>query len=152
MDCYQVGKMAGRINLEDITPGQELSPIEKHMTQEKINAYIAAAEDYNPIHVDPEYARKTAFKSTIAPGYQFIAYISELMARDFGEDWITGGGMDLRLIRPVFPGDTLLVGATVTEKNREDDRVSIKCEVWMKNQDDKDIVAGYTTVERRDIA
>jgi len=71
--------------------GQELAPIEKYMTQEKINIYIDAVEDYNPIHVDPEYAKNTVFKSTIAPGYQFIAYLSELMARDFGEKWITGG-------------------------------------------------------------
>ena len=138
--------MTGRLDLEKITVGQELAPIQKYMTQKKINAYIDAAEDYNPIHVDPEYAKNTVFKSTIAPGYQFIAYLSELMARDFGERWITGGGMELRLIRPVFPKDQLTVGAKVVEKNREDNSVFIKCGVWIKNQDNKDIVVGYTTV------
>ena len=138
--------MTDRLDLEKITVGQELAPIQKYMTQEKINAYIDAAEDYNPIHVDPEYAKNTVFKSTIAPGYQFIAYLSELMARDFGERWITGGGMELRLIRPVFPKDQLTVGAKVVEKNREDNSVFIKCDVWIKNQDNKDIVVGYTTV------
>ena len=138
--------MTDRLDFENITVGQELSPIEKYMTQEKINAYIDAAEDYNPIHVDPEYAKNTVFKSTIAPGYQFIAYLSELMGRDFGEKWITGGGMELRLIRPVFPKDTLTVGAKVVEKKQEDKGVFIKCDVWIKNQDDKDIVAGYTTI------
>ena len=116
------------------------------MTQEKINKYIIAAEDYNTIHVDPEYAKNTVFKSTIAPGYQFIAYLSELMTRDFGERWITGGSMELRLIRPVFPKDTLTAGANIVEKNREDNCTSIKCDVWIKNQDDKDIVVGHTTV------
>jgi acyl dehydratase len=96
--------------------------------------------------VDPEYAKNTVFKSTIAPGYQFIAYLSELMARDFGEKWITGGGMELRLIRPVFPKDTLTVGARVVKKNKEGSRTSIKCDVWIKNQNDKDIVSGYTTI------
>ena len=138
--------MSDKINLEEITVGQELAPIEKYMTQEKINAYIDAAEDYNPIHVDPEYAKNTVFKSTIAPGYQFIAYLSELMARDFGEKWITGGGMELRLIKPVFPKDTVTVGAKVVEKNKEGSNTIIKCDVWIKNQDDKDIVVGYTTV------
>ena len=138
--------MTGRLELEKITVGQELVQIEKYMTQEKINAYIDAAEDFNPIHVDPEYAKNTVFKSTIAPGYQFIAYLSELMARDFGEKWITGGGMELRLIKPVFPKDTVTVGAKVVEKNEEDNSTSIKCDVWIKNQDDKNIVVGYTTV------
>lgn len=138
--------MTERLDLAKITVGQELAPIEKYMTQEKINAYIDAAEDYNPIHVDPEYAKNTVFKSTIAPGYQFIAYLSELMARDFGEKWITGGGMELRLIKPVFPKNTLTIGAKVVEKNEKDNGTSIKCDVWIKNQDDKDIVVGYTTV------
>ena len=68
------------------------------------------------------------------------------MARDFGEKWITGGGMELRLIRPVFPKNTLTVGAKVVEKKSEGTRTVIKCDVWIRNQDDKDIVAGYTTV------
>ena len=138
--------MTDRLDLEKVDVGQELAPLQKYMTQEKINAYIDAAEDFNPIHVDPEYAKNTAFKSTIAPGYQFIAYISELMARDFGERWITGGGMELRLIRPVFPKDTLTVGAKVVEKKKEGSGISLKCDVWIRNQDNNDIVAGYTTV------
>lgn len=138
--------MAEQLDLEKITVGQELAHIEKTMTQEKINAYLDAAEDYNPIHVDPEYAKNTVFKSTIAPGYQLIAYLSELMARDFGEEWITGGGMDLRLIKPVFPKDKLTVGAKVVEKKTEVNGGFIKCDVWIKNQDNKEIVVGYTTV------
>ena len=138
--------MADRFDIEKIVEGQELVPLKKIMTQEKINAYINAAEDYNPIHVDPEYAKNTVFKSTIAPGYQFIAYLSELMGRDFGEKWITGGGMELRLLSPVFPKDTLTVGAKIIERNEDDGVNTIKCEVWIKNQDDKDIVVGYTTV------
>ena len=138
--------MTDRLDLEKVDVGQELAPLQKYMTQEKINAYIDAAEDFNPIHVDPEYAKNTAFKSTIAPGYQFIAYISELMARDFGERWITGGGMELRLIRPVFPKDTLTIGAKVVEKKKEGSGISLKCDVWIRNQDNNDIVAGYTTV------
>ena len=138
--------MTDRLDLGVVTVGQELAPIEKYMTQEKINIYIDAVEDYNPIHVDPEYAKNTVFKSTIAPGYQFIAYLSELMARDFGEKWITDGSMELRLLRPVFPKDTLTVGAKIVEKNEKDNGTSIKCDVWIRNQDNQDIIVGYTTI------
>ena len=138
--------MTEMLDVEKIEMGQDLVPIEKSMTQEKINAYIDAAEDYNPIHVDPEYAKNTVFKSTIAPGCQFMAYLSELMARDFGEKWITGGVMDLRLIKPVFPKDILFVGAKVVEKKKEDSGSFIKCDVWIKNQDGKNVIVGHTTV------
>jgi len=138
--------MVDRLDLEEITVGQELVPLKKYMTQEKINTYISAAEDFNPIHVDPEYAKKTPFKSTIAPGYQFIAYLSELMTRDFGEKWITGGSMELRLLRPVLPKHTLTVGGKVVEKNQEEKGNSIKCDVWIKNQENKDVIVGYSRI------
>ena len=51
--------MTNRLDLEKVTTGLELAPIQKFMTQEKINVYVSSAEDYNPIHVDPEFARKT---------------------------------------------------------------------------------------------
>lgn len=67
----------------------------------------------NPIHVDPQFAQRTPFKSTIAQGFQFLAYISEMMIRDFGEKWVIAGVMEVRLLRPVFPGDRLQIGGQV---------------------------------------
>ncbi|MDY7037410.1 MAG: MaoC family dehydratase [Thermodesulfobacteriota bacterium] len=138
--------MDKRLNPEEIMEGQELVPLKKTMTQEKINTYISSAEDYNPIHVDPEFAKKTPFKSTIAPGYQFIAYISELMTRDFGEKWITGGMMDVRLLRAVLPGDELSIGGKVTEKREEENGIVIGCDVWIKNHRDEDVIVGNSLV------
>ena len=138
--------MVNRLNPEEIMEGQELVQLKKTMTQEKINTYISSAEDYNPIHVDPEFAKKTPFKSTIAPGYQFIAYISELMTRDFGEKWITGGMMDVRLLRAVLPGDELTIGGKVTEKRTEENGIVVGCNVWIKNHRDEDVIVGNTLV------
>ena len=137
--------MPERLDIEELEANRELISIKRGMTQEKINMYISAAEDYNPIHVDPEFAKKTPFKSTIAPGYQFIAYISELMTRDFGEKWITGGVMDVRLFRPVLPGDELTIGGEVVEKKETGN--FIKCNVWIRNQRDENVIAGYTEID-----
>jgi 3-hydroxybutyryl-CoA dehydratase len=118
--------MEDRLDLDKKRAGDALQTLEKFMTQEKINTYVSAAEDYNPIHVDPEFAKKTTFKSTIVPGDQFLTYVSEMMTRDFGEKWITGGVMDVRLLRPVFPGDTLRIGGRLTEKLKEENEQIIK--------------------------
>ena len=138
--------MKSRLNPGEIRVGEELLPLKKNMTQEKINTYVSAAEDYNPIHVDPEFAKTTPFKSTIAPGYQVLAYLSEIMTRDFGEKWIQGGVMDVRLLRPVFPGDELDIGGRVSEKGTEGNEHLIGCEVWVKNQKNENVVAGYASV------
>jgi 3-hydroxybutyryl-CoA dehydratase len=129
-------------NLDEFNIGEELAPLIKKMTQEKINAYVSTAEDYNPIHVDVEYAKTTPFKGTIAPGFQCMAYISELMAREFGEGWYVGGTMDLRLTRPVKPGDTLLTRAKIVDKKIEDEKKVVICEVRITNQNSEDVMVG----------
>ncbi|MDO8722529.1 MAG: MaoC family dehydratase [Syntrophales bacterium] len=126
----------------ELNIGDEFAPLIKKMTQEKINAYVSTAEDYNPIHVDVEFAKKTPFKGTIAPGFQCIAYISELMAREFGEGWYVGGTLDLRLTRPVRPGDTLVTRAMVADKKGEDGKKIVICEVRITNQNNEDVMLG----------
>ena len=127
---------------DELNIGDEFAPLIKKMTQEKINAYVSTAEDYNPIHVDVEYAKTTPFKGTIAPGYQYMAYISELMAREFGEGWYVGGSLDLRLTRPVRPGDTLFTRARVVEKKVENGKKIVLCEVRMENQNNEEVIVG----------
>ena len=41
-----------------------------------IIAYAALSGDYNPVHIDPEYAAKTMFKERIAHGILSAGYIS----------------------------------------------------------------------------
>jgi 3-hydroxybutyryl-CoA dehydratase len=129
-------------NADELNVGDEFAPLIKKMTQEKINAYCSTAEDYNPIHVDLEYAKTTPFKGTIAPGYQYMAYISELMAREFGEGWYIGGSMDLRLTKPVRPGDTLFTRAKVVEKKEGDEGRLVICDVRISNQNAEDVIVG----------
>ncbi len=126
----------------ELTMGDEFPPLIKRMTQEKINAYVGTAEDYNPIHVDVEYAKKTPFKGTIAPGYQYMTSISELMAREFGEGWYMNGTLDVRLIRPVKPGDTLFTRAKVAALKEENDKKVVTCEVRISNQNSEDVMVG----------
>ena len=114
--------MSGYKTFEDLNIGEELTPVIKKMTQEKINKYVSIAEDYNPIHTDEEFAKKTPFKGIIAPGYQTMAYISEVMSRDFGNAWYTSGEMDIRMVKVVRPGDMLTAKSKVVDKKEEDEK------------------------------
>lgn len=136
-------------NFEEVSIGEELPPLIKKMTQEKINTYVSAAEDYNPIHVDVEFAKRTPFGGTIAPGYQYMAYISELMVREFGEGWFFGGTLDLRLNRVVRPGDRLVTRAKVIEKKEEEGKKIAVCEVRITNQNSEDVIVGTATARCR---
>jgi len=89
----------------------EVRPLSRRVTQEGIRRYAEASGDFNPLHVDEEYARATPFGGTIAHGMLVLAYISETMAVAFGHDWLTGGRLKVRFRAPARPGDTLTVRA-----------------------------------------
>jgi 3-hydroxybutyryl-CoA dehydratase len=69
---------AGRTKyFEDLSVGQEAS-MSRVVTEADIVAYAALSGDYNPVHLDPEYASKTIFKERIAHGILSAGYISAL--------------------------------------------------------------------------
>jgi 3-hydroxybutyryl-CoA dehydratase len=89
----------------------EVRPLSRRITQQGIQRYAEASGDYNPIHVDEEYARATPFGGTIAHGMLVLAYLSEMMAAAFGYDWLAGGRLKVRFRAPARPGDTLTARA-----------------------------------------
>lgn len=69
---------AGRTTyFEDLEVGQEAS-MSRVVSESDIVAYAALSGDYNPVHLDPEYAAKTIFKERIAHGILSAGYISAL--------------------------------------------------------------------------
>jgi len=131
---------------EEIRVDETMPPVEKQITQEIINAYAVASEDPNPLHTDPEFAKKTPFKGTIAHGTMYLAYISEMMMKWFPNLWLTGGEMEVSFLAPARPGDTLLVSGVVVEKRLEKDTKEISFSVDVQTGDSKKIVAGKAKV------
>lgn len=86
-----------------------VAPLERRVSQEAINRYAEATGDFNPIHVDEDYARRTPFGGTIAHGMLVLAYLSEAMTAAFGRSWWEGGRLKVRFKGPARPGDTLTV-------------------------------------------
>ena len=69
---------AGRTKyFEDMEVGLEAS-MSRVVTEADIVAYAALSGDYNPVHLDAEYAAKTIFKERIAHGILSAGYISAL--------------------------------------------------------------------------
>src|SRR6476659_7041711 len=69
----------------------EVAPITKALDQAHIDAYARASGDFNPIHIDPDFARTTPYEGTIAHGMLVLATISEMMTGAFGDRWLAGG-------------------------------------------------------------
>ena len=77
--------------------------------QERIDAFAAATEDRQFIHVDPEAAAKTPFGGTIAHGFLTLSLLSrmaaDVMLRPEGVKMGVNYGLDrIRFLAPVRSG------------------------------------------------
>lgn len=103
---------------------------------------IAFARDYDPqpFHVDPEAARKSAFGTLVASGWQTVGIFMSLLVRGLLNDTSSMGspGIDeIKWLRPVKPGDRLAarvrVLETIASKSRPD-RGIVKTEGELTNE------------------
>jgi len=133
--------------LKDISIGKELSPVVKHITQEEINRYAQASGDFNPIHVDEDFAARTPLKGTIAHGMLILAYISEMMMVDFGEDWFSAGKLAVRFKEPARPGDIIVVSGRVSDIDNEGDISHVRCAVECSIKGGDVVITGSAEVK-----
>ena len=126
--------------------GQNLPEMKKQIVQKEINLYAKASRDFNPIHIDEEYARKTPLGGTIAHGMLVLAYVSQMMANNFGKEWLTGGSLNIRFKAPARPGDILTIRGTIRKIQNEPDRTVISCDVLCANQKNETVISGEALV------
>ena len=115
--------------------------VTKILTQPMIDAYARASGDFNPIHIDADFARMTPMGGTIAHGMLVLAFISEMMTAAFGKAWATSGKLDVRFRAPARPGDTVTARATALADDGRL-RYSVEC----VKQDGEVLIAGTAEV------
>jgi len=86
--------------------GHELGTSDWHLiTQERINAFAAATDDYERLHVDPERARQTPWGVTIAHGLFTLSlgpkFLYEMYTIDGVSYGLNYGYEKVRWLRPV---------------------------------------------------
>ena len=135
------------IDLDELSIGTSLPELKRRITQERINLYANASGDFNPVHIDPEFARLTPLGGTIAHGMLILAYISEFMTSSFGQAWLTGGSLNARFKAPARPDDTMTVSGEVMKLQKEDGVISVSCDVLCQNQRDEPVIVCETKVK-----
>jgi acyl dehydratase len=109
-----------------------------------VREFASATGDYNPIHVDDEYARKSPFGKRVAHGILLSGIVSGLLGTKLPGLGTVAREMYSKFIRPVFIGDNLKINAKVTEKK---EKLNIcKIEFTVINQDNVTVGKGYAVV------
>lgn len=112
----------------------------KKITDQVIRAFAELSGDYNPIHLDEEFASQTRFKKRIAHGMITGALISAVLGNEFREKKIVYLSQTMKFVAPVFIDDT--VTATATVKNIREDKPIVSVETVCSNQNGETVVTG----------
>lgn len=128
--------------------GDVINPLEKRVTQDAIDAWATVSEDFNPLHVDPEYAKTTRFGGTIAHGHIALGWLTEMMVGWRGSEWLRGGELrGVKFVAPIRPGYTVRVAGSVDELVEEDGVAKAHCKVTIVNAaDEQPCVVGAALV------
>jgi acyl dehydratase len=117
---------------------------ERLVTDELVRAFAEVSGDYNPIHLDEDFAKATRFGRRIAHGMLSGAFISAVLGYEFGEKKIVYLSQTLKFTAPVFIGDTVTTTATVT--NIREDKQIVTMETVCTKQDGEIVVKGESAV------
>ena len=118
--------------------------ISRLVTDDLIRAFAELSGDYNPIHLDEEFAKTTRFGKRIAHGMLSGAFISALMGNEFKDLKVIYLSQTLKFTAPVFIGDTVTTTGTVI--NIREDKGIVTCETICTNQNGEMLVTGESKI------
>ena len=111
---------------EDLAVGQEAS-MSRTVSEADIVAYAALSGDYNPVHLDSEYAAGTIFKERIAHGILSAGYISALFGMQLPGPGAIYISQTLNFRGPVKIDDHVMTSVKLVELMPDKRRAKFDC-------------------------
>lgn len=116
--------MQGR-TIQELKLGEK-AEFTKTVTETDIYLYAGVTGDFNPAHINEEYARGTFFKSRIAHGMLTAGFISSVIGTKLPGPGTIYLDQTLKFLAPVRIGDTIIARAEVVKIMSDENRVRLK--------------------------
>jgi 3-hydroxybutyryl-CoA dehydratase len=120
--------------------------LSKTVTESDILSFAGLTMDFNPVHIDAEYAKESIFGERIAHGMLSAGFISAVLGTQLPGPNSIYLGQELKFLAPVKIGDTVTAKATIVEK-REDKQI-LKLETVVLNQKGEKVVDGNAVIKK----
>lgn len=135
--------MVREVKFADIAIGDTAS-FSKTITEHDVYAFAGLSGNFNPVHVDEEFARNTRFKGRIAHGLLAAGLISTVIGTALPGANAIYLAQELVFKSPVILGDTLTALVEVVEKIEAKKRIIFKTSVT--NQNGVVVIEGKDTI------
>ena len=112
----------------------------KKITEEANRKFGELVEDFNPVHFDEERMKKSIFRKRAANGFLTESTIGTALVHMFTskESIVIALKKEIKLLAPVFIGDTITATVTVAESYPEKQR--LLCDCIVRKHDDSIVV------------
>lgn len=120
---------------QDLEIGYQWISQKRTVTETDIVNFAGLSGDFNPLHMDQEFAKKTMFGQRIAHGLLGLSITSGLQASELPWAIMAFMGLDWKFAKPIFIGDTIFCKSEVkNKKDLKDDRGIIIISRQLLNQ------------------
>ena len=114
------------------------------INESTINEFARISGDYNPLHVDEQYAAKTQFGKRVCHGMLLASFFSRLIGMYMPGKNALYFSQTLNFQTPCFIGDKVTIEGEVIDKSQSTRIITIK--TTAHNQVDKCLVDGIAKV------
>ena len=129
--------------IDELVVGQKAS-FTKTVSESDVYTYAGVTGDFNPLHIDKEYAKNAFFKDRIAHGMFLAGLISAVFGTQLPGPGSIYSSQTLKFLAPVFFGDTITAAVEVISIVAERGKIILR--TTCTNQDGKIVVDGEATV------
>ncbi|MGD8463465.1 MAG: MaoC family dehydratase [Anaerolineae bacterium] len=112
----------------------------KTVTESDVTTFAGLIGDFNPIHVDAEYARKSRFGQRVAHGMFTGGLISAVLGNKLPGPGAIYLSQQIEFLAPVFIGDTITARVEVSAWRPEKRIITLKTDAY--NQAEEQVVTG----------
>ncbi len=129
--------------IEELSVG-DTAESSKTVSEADVYNFAGVTGDFNPAHINEEYAKKTFFKTRIAHGMLSAGFISAVMGTKLPGPGTIYLKQDLIFKAPVMIGDTITTIVEIIDINKNRNKVYVKTSCI--NQEGKIVLDGSAVV------
>lgn len=130
-------------SIQDYSSGETAS-FAKTIAESDVYGFAGLTGDFNPAHVDEEYARQTPFQGRIAHGLFAAGLISTVLGMRLPGPGTIYLSQELKFLKPVKIGDTVTAHVEIREVIAAKHRLRLR--TWCTNQAGDIVLEGEALV------
>ncbi|MFC3149524.1 MaoC family dehydratase [Litoribrevibacter euphylliae] len=129
--------------MSKIKVGQK-AQVTRKFTEHDVGLFSELSLDFNPVHLDPDFAEKSIFGQRIVHGMLVSSLFSGLLGKQLPGEGTNYVGQNLKFKKPVYLDQEVTAIVEVTEVR--DDKPIITLSTTCVNDEDEVVISGEAVV------